>query len=226
MKLLVVEDEKDLNNAIKKHLKVNGYSVDSCFNGREALEFLSVTEYDGIILDVMMPVMNGYEFLAKIRSNNVQTPVLFLTAKDTLEDLVYGLDSGADDYIVKPFEFNELLARLRVMTRRLYGQTQNELKVDNLVLNIAKKQIIRSETEINLTSKEYEIFEFLMQNINHIMTREQIQNHVWDFEYDGASNLIDVLIKNIRKKIDIENSNPIILTKRGLGYVIKTPEIK
>ncbi|MBK5201297.1 MAG: response regulator transcription factor [Spirochaetaceae bacterium] len=224
MKLLVVEDEKDLNSAIKKHLKINGYSVDTCFNGKEALEFINVTEYDGIILDIMMPIMNGYEFLKNIRAKNIQTPVLFLTAKDTIEDLVFGLDSGADDYIVKPFEFDELLARLRVMNRRVYGLVENEIKIDDIILNISKKKITRSNIEIDLTSKEYEIFEFLMQNKDHIMTREQIQNHVWDFDYEGASNLIDVLIKNIRKKINLNNSNPVIITKRGIGYVIKTIE--
>lgn len=221
MKLLIVEDEQDLNNALCKHLKKNGYGVDACYNGMEALEYMQVTTYDAIILDVMMPIMNGYEFLKKIRSNHDQTPVLFLTARDTLQDKVIGLDSGADDYLIKPFEFEELLARIRVMTRRVYGHVSNEIKADDLVLDIAKKKVTRAGIEINLTSKEYEILEYLMQNIDHILTRQQIQNHVWDFDYEGASNLIDVLIKNIRKKIDFDHSKPLIFTKRGLGYVIR-----
>lgn len=221
MKLLLIEDEIDLNNVICKLLKKSGYGVDACYNGLEALDFISVSEYDAIILDVMMPVMDGYTFLQKIREDEVKTPVLFLTARDTLKDKVYGLDLGADDYLVKPFEFDELLARLRVMTRREYGKITNEIKVDDLVLDLSKKKVTRAGIDIELTSKEYEVFEYLMKNIDHILTRQQIQEHVWDFDYDGSSNLIDVLIKNIRKKIDIENSKPLIITKRGLGYVIK-----
>lgn len=221
MKLLLIEDEIDLNNVICKLLKKSGYGVDACYNGLEALDFISVSEYDAIILDVMMPVMDGYTFLQKIREDEVKTPVLFLTARDTLKDKVYGLDLGADDYLVKPFEFDELLARLRAMTRREYGKITNEIKVDDLILDLSKKKVTRAGIDIELTSKEYEVFEYLMKNIDHILTRQQIQEHVWDFDYDGSSNLIDVLIKNIRKKIDIENSKPLIITKRGLGYVIK-----
>lgn len=224
MKLLIIEDEHDLNNALSKHLKKNGYEVDFCYNGMEALEYMQVTVYDAIILDIMMPIMDGYEFLKRIRSNNDQTPVLLLTARDSLQDKVSGLDSGADDYLVKPFEFEELLARIRVMTRRVYGHVSNEIRVDDLILDLAKKKVVRSGSEINLTSKEYEILEYLMNNRDHILTRQQIQDHVWDFDYEGASNLIDVLIKNIRKKIDLENSKPLIYTKRGLGYVIRNTE--
>lgn len=224
MKLLIIEDEYDLNNALSKHLKKNGYGVDSCYNGMEALEYMQVTTYDAIILDIMMPIMDGYEFLKKIRTSHDQTPVLFLTARDTLQDKVFGLDSGADDYLVKPFEFEELLARIRVMTRRVYGHVSNEIRVDDLILDLAKKKVMRSGVEINLTSKEYEVLEYLMQNKNHILARQQIQDHVWDFDYEGASNLIEVLIKNIRKKINLDNSKPLILTKRGLGYVIRNSE--
>ena len=224
MRLLIIEDEIDLNNALSKHLKKNGYGVDACYNGMEALEYLQVTNYDAIILDVMMPIMDGYEFLRRIRQQKDQTPVLFLTAKDTLEDKVFGLDSGADDYLIKPFEFEELLARIRVMTRRFYGHIYNEIQADDLVLDLAKKQVVRSGIEINLTSKEYEILEYLMKNTDHIVSRQQFLDHVWDFDYDGASNLIDVLIKNIRRKIDLGNSKPLIFTKRGLGYVIRNSD--
>lgn len=222
MRLLIVEDEQDLNNALCKHLKKNGYAADACYNGLEALEYIALTNYDAIILDIMMPIMNGYEFLRHIRQNQNATPVLFLTARDRLEDKVFGLDSGADDYLIKPFEFEELLARIRVMTRRAYGHSFNEIQIDDLILDLAKRQVMRSGIEINLTSKEYEILEYLMKNKDHIVTRQQIQDHVWDYDYEGASNLIDVLIKNIRKKIDLGNSKPLIFTKRGLGYVIRT----
>jgi len=221
VKLLIVEDEVDLNNILCKHLKKNGYGVDACFNGKEALDYMAATNYDAIILDIMMPIMNGYEFLNHIRTSNDSTPVLCLTARDTLEDKVFGLDRGADDYLIKPFEFDELLARLRAMIRRRYGNVVNVIKVNDVIVDIAKKKVMRSDIEINLTSKEYEVLEYLALNKDHILTRRQIQDHVWDYEYEGASNLIDVLIKNIRKKIDVDDSKSVIETKRGLGYVIK-----
>ena len=221
MKLLIVEDEKDLNNVMAKRLKSSGYSVDSCYNGEEALDYVGATDYDCVILDVMMPKMNGYDFLRNIRQSQKTMPVIFLTAKDALQDKVLGLDLGADDYLAKPFEFDELLARVRAATRRLYGKTGNELQIDDLVMDISKKKVMRAGVFIDLTSKEYEVLEYLMRNEDHILTRQQIQDHVWDFEYDGGSNLIDVLIKNIRKKINIGDSKPLIYTKRGLGYVIK-----
>ena len=224
MKLLVVEDEYDLNNILCRHLMKNGYWFDSCSNGVEALEYMQVTVYDAIILDIMMPIMDGYEFLNRIRSNHDQTPVILLTARDSLQDKILGLDSGADDYLVKPFEPEELLARIRVMTRRVYGQASNEIRVGDLILDISKKKVVRLGVEINLTSKEYEILEYLIQNQDHILSRQQIQDHVWDFDYDGVSNLIDVLIKNIRKKIDVKNAKPLIYTKRGMGYVIRNAE--
>ncbi len=224
MKLLVVEDELDLNNIITKYLKKNSYSVDSCYNGEEALDFVSLSNYDLIILDVMMPKMNGYEFLKTIRNKNIKTPVIMLTAKDTLEDKISGLDFGADDYVIKPFEFEELLARVRALIRRSYGETSSELKLDDLVLDFSKKVVTRAGIEINLTGKEYEVLEYLLHNKERIVTREQIQSSVWDYDYEGASNIIDVIIKNIRKKIDLGNSKQLIFTKRGIGYVAKIEE--
>ncbi|PMC51707.1 response regulator transcription factor [Gemella sanguinis] len=221
MKILVVEDERDLNRIITKHLKKNNYSVDSCFDGQEALDFISYSEYDLIITDIMMPNVDGYEFIDKLRANKNNTPVIMLTAKDTLEDKIVGLDSGADDYIVKPFEFDELLARIRVLMRRNYGLATNIIQIEEVTLDLAKKQVAKSGEIIDLTGKEYEVLEYLMKNKGSILSRDQILNHVWDYEYEGASNIVDVIIKNIRKKLDRGEGNTIIYTKRGLGYFVK-----
>ena len=221
MKILVVEDEKDLNRVITKHLKKNNYSVDSCFDGEQALDYVLYGEYDLIITDIMMPKIDGYGFIKQLRNDKNSTPVIMLTAKDSLDDKILGLDSGADDYIVKPFEFDELLARIRVLMRRNYGFATNIIQVDDVVLDISKKLVTRSGESIVLTGKEYEVLEYLFKNKMGIISREQILNHVWDYDYEGASNIIDVIIKNIRKKLDVGSKKPIIHTKRGLGYFVK-----
>ena len=221
MKILLVEDEIDLNNIVTKYLKKNGYSVDSVFDGEEALDYLKSGEYDLVILDIMLPKINGFEVIKELRNKGNHTSVLMLTARDSADDKVKGLDLGADDYLVKPFDFNELLARMRAVVRRKYGNSSNNLIIGDLVLDTSKKSITRGEKEIELTGKEYEVLEYLMQNKNRILSREQIKQHVWDYNYEGDSNIIDVLIKNIRKKIDVEDGKQIIYTKRGLGYVIR-----
>ena len=221
MKILVVEDEKDLNRVITKHLKKNNYSVDSCFDGEQALDYVLYGEYDLIITDIMMPKIDGYGLIKQLRNDKNSTPVIMLTAKDGLDDKILGLDSGADDYIVKPFEFDELLARIRVLMRRNYGFATNIIQVDDVVLDISKKLVTRSGKSISLTGKEYEVLEYLFKNKQGIISREQILNHVWDYDYEGASNIIDVIIKNIRKKLDVGSQKPIIHTKRGLGYFVK-----
>lgn len=221
MKILVVEDEKDLNRVITKHLKKNNYSVDSCFDGEKALDYVLYGEYDLIITDIMMPKIDGYGLIKQLRNDKNSTPVIMLTAKDGLDDKILGLDSGADDYIVKPFEFDELLARIRVLMRRNYGFATNIIQVDDVVLDISKKLVTRSGKSISLTGKEYEVLEYLFKNKQGIISREQILNHVWDYDYEGASNIIDVIIKNIRKKLDVGSQKPIIHTKRGLGYFVK-----
>ena len=218
MKILVVEDEIDLNNVIVKHLKKDGYSVDSAFNGEEAMDFTAVANYDLIVLDIMMPVMDGLTFLQKSRAAKLATPVLILTAKDEVDDVVKGLDAGADDYLVKPFNFKELLARARTLIRRKSGSAANEIYAGELKIDLSKKSVELGGQSIELTGKEYEILEFLMLNKGRILTRDQIKEHVWDFDYTGGSNVIDVLVKNIRKKL---GECEIIQTKRGLGYVIK-----
>ena len=224
MKILVVEDEKDLNNIISKHLKKNNFSVDSVFDGEEALEYLDYGTYDLIILDIMLPKVNGYEVIKKLRENKNETAVLMLTARDSIEDKIKGLDLGADDYLIKPFDFGELLARIRALVRRKYGNTSNTLEIDDLCIDIAKKTVVRGGKNIELTGKEYEVLEYLIQNKGHVLSRDKIRDSVWDYGYEGESNIIDVLIKNIRKKIDIGNSKQLIHTKRGLGYVLKEDE--
>lgn len=174
-----------------------------------------------IITDIMMPNVDGYEFIEQLRESKNNTPVIMLTAKDTLEDKIVGLDSGADDYIVKPFKFDELLTRIRVLMRRNYGLATNVIQVDDVVLDISKKQVLRNGQNIGLTGKEYEVLEYLMKNKESILSRDQILNHVWDYDYDGAFNIVDVIIKNIRKKLDDGTDKIIIYTKSGLGYFVK-----
>ena len=224
MRILVVEDEKDLNNIITKHFKKNNFSVDSVFNGEEALEYLDYGTYDLIVLDIMLPKVNGYEVIKKLRENKNETAVLMLTARDSIEDKIKGLDLGADDYLIKPFDFGEFLARIRALIRRKYGNTSNTMEIDDLCIDIAKKTVVRGGKNIELTGKEYEVLEYLIQNKGHVLSRDKIRDSVWDYGYEGESNIIDVLIKNIRKKIDIGNSKPLIHTKRGLGYVLKEDE--
>ncbi|BBM58830.1 response regulator transcription factor [Leptotrichia hongkongensis] len=221
MKILLAEDEVDLNNVVTRYLKKNGYSVDSVLDGEEALDYLEYSEYDLVILDIMMPKVDGFEVIKKLRDKGNHTSVLMLTARDSADDKVKGLDLGADDYIVKPFDFNELLARIRAVVRRKYGNSSNKLVIGDLILDTSEKSVTRAGKQIELTGKEYEVLEYLMQSKNRILSRDQIKEHVWDFDYEGDSNIIDVLIKNIRKKIDIEDGKQIIYTKRGLGYVIK-----
>ena len=221
MKILLVEVEIDLNNVVTKYLKKNGYSIDSIFDGEEALDYLRYGEYDLVILDIMMPKVNGFEVIKELRNNGDNTAILMLTARDSADDKVKGLDLGADDYIVKPFDFNELLARIRAVVRRKYGNSSNRLVIGDLILDTSEKSVTRAGKQIELTGKEYEVLEYLMQSKNRILSRDQIKEHVWDFDYEGDSNIIDVLIKNIRKKIDVEDGKKIIYTKRGLGYVIK-----
>lgn len=221
MKILLAEDEIDLNNVVTRYLKKNGYSVDSVLDGEEALDYLKYGEYDLVILDIMMPKVDGFEVIKKLRDKGNHTSVLMLTARDSADDKVKGLDLGADDYIVKPFDFNELMARIRAVVRRKYGNSSNKLVIGDLILDISEKSVTRAGKQIELTGKEYEVLEYLMQSKNRILSRDQIKEHVWDFDYEGDSNIIDVLIKNIRKKIDIEDGKQIIYTKRGLGYVIK-----
>ena len=222
MQILVIEDEVDLNRSIVKLLKTQKYSVDSAYDGQEALDYIKVSQYDVIISDIMMPKLDGLGVLSYLRNHHIKTPLVLLTAKDTLEDKVTGLDAGADDYLVKPFEFDELLARIRVMLRRDNRENLTSSVVfGDYCLDFVKKTLTQNGQLIDLTSKEFELLECLVRHPNIVLSREQIREHIWDFDYVGESNIIDVLVKNIRKKL----GNPsIIQTKRGMGYVFKNEE--
>lgn len=221
MKLLIVEDELDLNRSLVKLLKTQAYSVDAAYDGEEALDYLATTNYDALVVDVMMPRMDGFTLIQTLRQQGKQTPVLFLTAKDSLEDKVRGLDLGADDYLVKPFEFPELLARLRAITRREQANvTSSLIQIGSVSLDLTSQQVWKSDQLIPLTAKEYEILAYLMSHRGQVLSRDRIREHAWDFDYEGDSNNIEVLIKNIRRKLQESSKDSFIQTKRGLGYVI------
>ena len=222
MRALVAEDEKDLNKVISKRLSSAGYSVDSCYDGAEAQAFLELGVFDVAILDIMMPIQSGLEVVQNIRQKRITTPVLLLTAKDTVQDIVHGLDLGADDYLVKPFSFEELLARIRVMTRKSAGLRQNLLVVADLVLDIGNRTATRAGKELRLSAKEFEILEYLMRNQGVVLTRKQIEDHAWSFDYVGGTNVVDVYIRYLRKKIDEGHTVKLIQTVRGIGYTIRS----
>ena len=221
MRFLVVEDQKDLNKIITKRLQAEGYSVDSCFDGEEALEFISMAEYDGLILDIMMPKIDGLSVLKRMRDSGNSTPVLFLTAKDTVDDKVKGLDLGANDYLVKPFAFDELMARLRVMVRKTSGNTSNIYTAADLVLDVNTRTVKRSGTDISLSAKEFALLEYMLRNKGIVLSRDKIENNLWNFDYAGGTNAVDVYIRFLRKKIDDDFEPRLIHTVRGAGYVLK-----
>ena len=224
MRILVVEDEKDLNRVISKRLESEGYSVDRCFDGEEALDFIDVGEFDAIIMDIMMPRINGIEVLIQMRSRNNTTPVLLLTARDGIGDRVNGLDAGADDYLIKPFAFEELLARIRVMTRKASGNSTNVFSAADLTMDLNSHTVVRGDVNINLSAKEFEILEYLLRNKGIVLSREKIESHVWNFDYSGGTNVVDVYIRYLRKKIDDEFEPKLIHTVRGCGYVLRVDD--
>ena len=224
MRILVVEDSKDMNLLIVKTLKKAGYSVDGCFDGEEAKLHLLGAEYDAILLDIMVPKLNGYELLEYLRDKGCGTPVLFLTAKDTIADRVKGLDLGADDYLVKPFDFDELLARIRVMTRKRSGNRSNIFTFSDLTVDTQKRTVTRGGEEISLIPKEFTILEHLIRNQGVVLSREQLENRIWNYEYSGSSNNIDVYMSRLRKKIDGDHKAKLIHTIRGVGWVLREGE--
>ena len=224
MRILVVEDARDMNRLIEKTLKKDGYSVDCCFDGEEALAYLLGAEYDAVLLDVMMPKLDGYSLLKQLRDRNFETPVLFLTAKDAVADRVKGLDLGADDYLVKPFAFDELLARIRAMTRKRAGNRKNQFLIADLTVDIERRTVFRGGKEITLIPKEFSLLECLVRNQGVVLSREQLENQIWNYEFSGSSNNIDVYISRLRKKIDSENQPRLLHTIRGVGWVLRADE--
>lgn len=226
MKILIVEDEKKVAAFIKKGLEEEYYTVDTAPDGLQGLELALHDEYDLIILDIMLPRMDGISLLKELRAEHIQTPVMMLTAKDTLEDKVEGLDSGADDYLTKPFAFEELLARVRALLRRYDTEKSVYLKAGDLELNTQTHVVFRKGTEITLTPKEYSILEYLIKNKNRIISRTRLSEHVYEYHFDPDTNVIDVYINKLRNKIDKEFDTPLLHTVRGVGYTIKEPQPK
>ncbi len=221
MRMLVVEDEKDLNSIICSKLVKEGYNVDACYDGQAALDFIEMTEYDGVIMDIMIPYVNGIEVLKTIRADKQQVPVLFLTAKGETQDIVRGLDAGASDYMTKPFEFPELLARLRVMLRTQGGVNENVITCGSLVVDMNNHKAVRDGQDIDLTVREYAILEYLARNRNIVVTREQIRANIWNIDDDVNSNVVDVYIRYLRRKIDDKYDDKLIQTIRGVGYKLE-----
>lgn len=222
MKVLLVEDEEMLNHIIAKRLKVESMTVDQCYNGEDGLDYISTSSYDVIIMDIMMPKMDGHEVVQQMREEGNKTPVLFLTAKDSLEDKVRGLNLGADDYLVKPFEFDELIARIYALARRGRNQAVEDIVAGPLRLNQKSRSVYLHGKPITLTAKEFDLLFYLASNQNIVLSRQQILDHVWEYDYESYSNLIDVYIKDLRKKVDIDETQKLIQTVRGVGYVFRT----
>ncbi len=221
MRLLVAEDQKDLNEIITKTLTKNHYTVDSCYDGQEALDYLDMAEYDAAILDIMMPRISGLDVVKTLRASGSRLPILLLTARDSIQDRVLGLDSGADDYLIKPFAFEELLARIRAMLRKKEGRAQNRCQIANLTVDFDSRTVMRGHVPITLSSKEFSILEYLVNNQGIVLSRERIEQHIWNYDYEGGSNVVDVYIRYLRKKIDEGFEPKLIHTVRGAGYVLR-----
>jgi DNA-binding response OmpR family regulator len=223
MRILVVDDDRRLCAVIRRGLLEEAYAVDLAYDGEEGEYLAEVNPYDLIILDIMLPNKDGIEVCRELRAKKINTPILMLTAKDAVEDRVRGLDTGADDYLVKPFAFNELLARVRALLRREGMLKSPELRVGDLTLNTLTRQVWRGKRPVEVTTKEYVILEYFMRHPNVVITRTMIEEHAWDYDFDSLSNLVDVYIRRLRSKIDTEGENSLIQTVRGAGYRLKAP---
>lgn len=224
MRILVVEDERSLAGTLADILGRERYLVDLAYDGEEGLDCALSGIYDGMILDVMLPKLSGFEVLRRLRQSGSALPVLMLTARSELSDRVAGLDAGADDYLIKPFAFEELLARLRVLLRKPQGGKTTVLRVGELELHLDTRQVFRQGQEVRLSSKEFSLLRYMMQNAGIVLSREKLEQHVWDYGYSGGSNVIDVYIRYLRKKLDQGHPVKYIHTVRGAGYVLKEGE--
>jgi DNA-binding response OmpR family regulator len=223
MRLLIVEDNRRLSHVLKLSLTDAGYAVDAAYDGREGLELAAAAPYDAIILDIMLPAVDGLAVCRTLRERHVNVPVLMLTARDTVADRVRGLDSGADDYLVKPFALSELLARLRALLRRDAPRKAALLEVADLRLDPANRSVEREGQPIELTAKLFALLEYFMRHPNQILTREMIESHLWSYDYEGASNVVDVYVRRLRCRIDDPFPTKLLETVRGVGYRLRAP---
>jgi len=221
MRILVVEDSRRLAGIIRRGLQEEGYAVDNAYDGEEAQYMAEATPFDLLVLDIMLPKKDGLTVCRELRAKNINTLVLMLTAKDTVEDRVIGLDSGADDYLVKPFAFNELLARVRALLRREGLPKTPKIQVGDLTMDVLTRDVWRGERKIELTAKEYSILEYFMRRPNVVVTRTMLGESVWDYEFDGISNIIDVYVRRLRRKLDVDGQGSLIQTLRGAGYRLR-----
>ena len=221
MRLLIIEDEKKVASFIKKGLEEETYVVDVAYDGEEGLLLAQQGEYDLIILDLMLPVMDGLEVLSRLRAEKNDVPIILLTAKDSVEEKVTGLNKGADDYLTKPFAFSELMARIRVLLRRGKAEMKTDLQIDNLTLDLVSHKVKRNGEEIELTGKEYSLLEYFLRNQGKVLTRTMIAEHVWDYNFDTFTNVIDVYVNHLRKKIDKNYPKKLLHTLRGVGYIMR-----
>ena len=221
MRILVADDEHDLLDVTIKRLKADGFSVDGCENGEDALYYIENTKYDMAVLDIMMPKLDGLTVLRTLRARKNSIPILLLTAKDSINDRVEGLNAGADDYLIKPFAYDELIARIRALLRRHSDEKTDILSVADLTMELSTKKVMRNGVEIILSSKEFALLEYLMRNKGAVISRAQLENHVWDYGFEGGSNIVDVYIRYLRKKIDEPFEVKLIHTIRGMGYTIR-----
>ncbi len=218
MRILIVEDEVGVAGFLEQGLKESGYAVDVARDGADGLEYALAYEYDAIVLDIMLPKLNGLELLREIRAKRVKSPVLLLTARDGVDDRVRGLDVGADDYLVKPFAFLELLARIRALLRRPPLQTGGALRMNDLEMDVARREVKRAGKSIELSPREFALLELLLRHPNQVLSRTQILEHVWNFDFYSDTNVVDVYIGYLRRKLDREFDPPLIHTVRGVGF--------
>jgi DNA-binding response OmpR family regulator len=221
VRILVVEDNAHLNELVVKKLKSEHYSVDACLRGDDAMDYIACAEYDALILDIMLPGKSGLEVLRAMRIKNNKTPVLLLTARDSVSDRVSGLDAGADDYMIKPFAFDELMARVRALIRRGTNAASNVFTAADLTVDCASRKVMRGGRAIELSAREFAILEYLIRNKGIVLSRYTIGSHIWNYDYEGESNIIDVYIRNLRRKIDDTEEMKLIHTVRGAGYVLR-----
>lgn len=224
MRILLIEDNRRLNQSLKMSLIDDGYAIDSAYDGEEGQELAEMTPYDAIILDIMLPKKDGLQVCKELRSQRINTPIIMLTAKDTVEDRVSGLDSGADDYLIKPFAFQELRARLRALLRREASDKTGTISIADLVLDPAAHTVERSGQSIDLTAKEFALLEYFMRNPNRLITRQMAETHIWSYDFDGTSNVVDVYVRRLRRKVDDPYNVKLLETLRGAGYRLLRPK--